>query len=109
MNFENVTNQMNLKKEASKPSIFDFTDYSDFLNSYVQSYGKYSHGPYNLKNWAQRLGYKSPSSLAMVLNKQRLPTLRMVGSFISLNLRRSILSCSLKLSERKRGDQMFRD
>jgi uncharacterized protein (TIGR02147 family) len=45
------------------------------------AYGKYSHGPYNLKNWALRLGYKSPSSLAMVLNKQRLPTWRMVDSF----------------------------
>ena len=81
MNLENITNQNHKKKVVSKPSIFDFTDYSDFLNSYVQAYGKYSHGPYNLKNWALRLGYKSPSSLAMVLGKQRLPTWRMIISF----------------------------
>ncbi len=64
-----------------KPNLFDFTDYVDFLNSYVNAYGKYSHGPYNLKNWAQRLGYRSPSSLAMVLNKTRLPTTKMIVSF----------------------------
>lgn len=62
-------------------SIFDYTDYSDYLNSFVSESGKYSHGPFNLSNWAKRLGYKSPSSLAMVLNKQRLPTWRMVASF----------------------------
>jgi uncharacterized protein (TIGR02147 family) len=81
MDLENITNQDHKEKVVSKPSIFDFTDYSDFLNSYVQAYGKYSHGPYNLKNWALRLGYKSPSSLAMVLGKQRLPTWRMILSF----------------------------
>lgn len=65
----------------SSISIFDYTDYSDYLNSYVNESGKYSHGPFNLKNWAVRLGYRSPSSLAMVLNKQRLPTWRMIASF----------------------------
>lgn len=68
-------------QNVSKIMIFDFTDYSDYLNMYVKEYGKYSHGPYNLKNWAKRLGYRSPSSLAMVLNKQRLPTWRMIASF----------------------------
>lgn len=66
--------------KAGKPKIFDFSDYADFLNAYVSLYGKYGHGPYNLKNWAQRLGYKSPSSLAMVLNKKRLPTYKMIAS-----------------------------
>lgn len=64
--------------KADAPSIFQFSDYGDFLNAYVTLYGKYSHGPYNLKNWAKRLGYKSPSSLTMVLNKQRLPPTRMI-------------------------------
>ncbi len=59
-------------------SIFQFDDYSDFLNSYVNLFGKYTHGPYNLSNWSKRLGYKSPSSLTMVLNKQRIPPVRMV-------------------------------
>jgi len=66
---------------VAKPNIFSFTDYADFLNAYVSAYGKYSHGPYNLKNWANRLGYRSPSSLAMVLSKQRLPTVKMIVSF----------------------------
>lgn len=69
------------KTTKQKPRLFDFTDYADFLNAYVGAFGKYSHGPYNLKNWANRLGYKSPSSLAMVLNKQRLPTVKMIISF----------------------------
>lgn len=67
--------------ENNKPRLFDFTDYADFLNAYVGAYGKYSHGPYNLKNWANRLGYRSASSLAMVLSKQRLPTYKMIASF----------------------------
>lgn len=69
------------KVENNKPRLFDFTDYADFLNAYVGAYGKYSHGPYNLKNWANRLGYRSASSLAMVLSKQRLPTYKMISSF----------------------------
>lgn len=59
-------------------SIFQFDDYSEFLNSYVNLFAKYTHGPYNLTNWSKRLGYKSPSSLTMVLNKQRIPPVRMV-------------------------------
>ncbi len=70
-----------LLTSGAKISIFDFADYSEYLNAYVQEFGKYGHGPYNLKNWAKRLGYRSPSSLAMVLNKQRLPTFRMIASF----------------------------
>ncbi|MCP4913192.1 MAG: DUF4423 domain-containing protein [Oligoflexia bacterium] len=64
-----------------KIEIFNFTDYSDYLNAYVNEYGRYSHGPFNLKNWAKRLGYRSPSSLAMVLNKQRFPTYKMIAAF----------------------------
>ncbi len=63
---------------TSDLSIFQFDDYSEFLHSYVNLYGKYTHGPYNLSNWSKRLGYKSPSSLTMVLNKQRIPPVRMV-------------------------------
>jgi len=63
---------------SNELSIFQFDDYSEFLNSYVNLYGKYTHGPYNLSNWSKRLGYRSPSSLTMVLNKQRLPPVRMI-------------------------------
>ncbi|MCR9204151.1 MAG: DUF4423 domain-containing protein [Halobacteriovoraceae bacterium] len=78
---QTVTTLQREKTNKQKPRLFDFTDYADFLNAYVGAFGKYSHGPYNLKNWANRLGYKSPSSLAMVLNKQRLPTVKMIVSF----------------------------
>ncbi|MDC1173947.1 TIGR02147 family protein [Bacteriovoracaceae bacterium] len=79
---ETVTSAINKSGiEIKKIEIFSFTDYSDFLNAYVNEYGRYSHGPFNLKNWAKRLGYKSPSSLAMVLNKQRFPTWKMIAAF----------------------------
>ncbi|MEC7276389.1 MAG: DUF4423 domain-containing protein [Bdellovibrionota bacterium] len=68
----------NFNEDVLKPKVTDFSDYADFLNSYVSLYGKYGHGPYNLQNWALRLGYKSPSSLTMVLKKKRLPTYKMV-------------------------------
>lgn len=71
----NPTSHLQVVKEIS---IFEFDDYSEFLNSYVNLFGKYTHGPYNLTNWSKRLGYRSPSSLTMVLNKQRIPPTRMV-------------------------------
>lgn len=74
----NETSENNETKSRAL-SIFQFDDYSDFLNSYVNLFGKYTHGPYNLTNWSKRLGYRSPSSLTMVLNKQRLPPVRMVN------------------------------
>lgn len=64
-----------------KVNIFEHSDYSDYLNSYVNRYGRYSHGPFNLKNWANRLGYRSASSLTMILNKTRLPTYKMINAF----------------------------
>ncbi len=89
MDFERNENTL---ERLRKISIFDFTDYSEYLNSYVNEYGKYSHGPFNLKNWAKRLGYRSASSLAMVLNKQRIPTWKMIAS----------LSEDFKLSKNER-------
>lgn len=65
-------------EKSEELSIFHFDDYAEFLSSYVNIYGKYTHGPYNLTNWSKRLGYKSPSSLTMVLNKQRIPPVRMI-------------------------------
>ncbi len=90
MNIETVTgthkdkyltetlSRLDQSKSMEDLSIFQFDDYAEFLSSYVNVYGKYTHGPYNLTNWSKRLGYKSPSSLTMVLNKQRIPPIRMI-------------------------------
>lgn len=69
------------QETQEKVNIFEHSDYSDYLNSYVNRYGRYSHGPFNLKNWANRLGYRSASSLTMILNKTRLPTYKMINAF----------------------------
>jgi len=63
-------------KEASssKVSIFAFTDFRSYLKAACLPNGSYSHQSNNLKKWSRRLGYKSPSSLAMVLGGQRLPS-----------------------------------
>lgn len=59
-------------------NIFDFTDYKAFLLKKGLPRGHYSHGHKNLNNWAKRLGYKSPSSLSMILSGERLPSEQMI-------------------------------
>lgn len=76
-----MTGTETTQETQEKVNIFEFSDYSDYLNSYVNRYGRYSHGPFNLKNWANRLGYRSASSLTMILNKTRLPTYKMINAF----------------------------
>lgn len=77
-----TTTTEEMKETREKVNIFEFSDYADYLNSYVNRYGRYSHGPFNLKNWANRLGYRSASSLTMILNKSRLPTYKMINAFV---------------------------
>lgn len=62
-------------------SIFDFTDYRSFLLQKGLPQGFYAHTAKNLKSWAQRLGYKSPSSLSMVLTGERFPSEEMIDRF----------------------------
>jgi len=59
-------------------SLFDFTDFKAFLLKRGLPSGMYSHNHQNLNNWAKRLGYKSVSSLSMVLNGERLPSDEMI-------------------------------
>lgn len=59
-------------------SIFEFSDYKDFLLKAGLPGGYYNHQSNTLHKWAQRLGYKSPSSLTMVLKGQRLPSFDMI-------------------------------
>jgi uncharacterized protein (TIGR02147 family) len=68
-----------MQTEVAQPkiSIFDFDDYRDFLVKVGMPDGLYSHTSNNLQTWAKRLGYKSPSSLTMVLKGQRPPSFDM--------------------------------
>ncbi|POB14120.1 DUF4423 domain-containing protein [Halobacteriovorax sp. DA5] len=68
------------KIEDPRVSIFDFESYCDFLIKAGMPDGLYSHTANNLKTWANRLGYKSPSSLTMVIKGQRPPSLEMINA-----------------------------
>lgn len=69
-----------MQTEVAQPkiSLFDFDDYRDFLIKVGMPDGLYSHTSNNLQAWAKRLGYKSPSSLTMVLKGQRSPSFDMI-------------------------------
>lgn len=66
--------------EATKTTLnlFDFLDYKDYLSKRGLPSGSYSHSSKNLNSWSRRLGYKSPSSLSMVLSGERFPSEEMI-------------------------------
>lgn len=79
-----------VKSELPKISIFNFESYRDFLIAVGMPDGLYSHTSNNLLSWANRLGYKSPSSLSMVLKGQRFPSSDMINALskdLDLNYR----------------------
>ena len=69
-------------KNKTKISVFDFRDFKDYLNAVGFPDGNYNHQSNTLSKWAKRLGYRSPSSLTMVLKGQRLPSQEMVRTLI---------------------------
>ncbi len=71
---------MNETIEKPRVSIFDFDNYRDFLIKVGLPDGLYSHSSNNLQSWSKRLGYKSSSSLTMVLKGQRPPSSEMLGA-----------------------------
>ncbi|MCO4795282.1 MAG: DUF4423 domain-containing protein [Bacteriovoracaceae bacterium] len=71
---------MELLTKDIKPSIFEFGDYREFLKAACFPNGKYNHTSGTLSIWAKKLGYKSPSSLTMVLNGDRVPSRDMINS-----------------------------
>lgn len=78
------------KSDLPKISIFNFESYRDFLIAVGMPDGLYSHTSNNLLSWANRLGYKSPSSLSMVLKGQRFPSFDMINALskdLDLNYR----------------------
>ena len=66
-------------------TVFDFDDYRNFLRSVVD--GR-SRKKLSLRQWSKRLGYKSPRSLAMVIDGTRKPSAAMVET-IAKDLRLS--------------------
>ena len=66
--------------EQPRISLFDFDDYRDYLVKVGMPDGLYSHTSNNLQSWALRLGYKSPSSLTMVIKGQRSPSFEMINA-----------------------------
>lgn len=79
MTREAVQNKILPKRKAN---IFDFQNYREFLLAAGLPDGMYSHTSNNLKNWAKRLGYRSPSSLTMVIKGQRVASPNMVDALI---------------------------
>ena len=67
-----------LEKTTQHISIFDFSNYRDFLMKRGLPNGLYGHTKNNLAHLANELGYKSPSSLSMVLSGERFPSDEMV-------------------------------
>ena len=61
-------------------SVLDFSDYKDFITAIGLPQGKYSYKNGNLKELSILLGYKSPSTITMILKGQRLPTVKFIDS-----------------------------
>ena len=71
-----------------KISIFNFDNYLDFLKVVAQPKDSAETNKLTLEDWAKRLGYRSPSSLSMVLKGQRLPSqdmLQAISEDLKLN------------------------
>lgn len=61
-------------------TIFEFEDFRAYLN-HVRSHYPGMKRPITLERWAQKLKYRSPRSIAMVLKGQRLPSEDLVLAF----------------------------
>ncbi|WP_412477730.1 DUF4423 domain-containing protein [Halobacteriovorax sp. RT-2-3] len=98
------------KIEDPKVSIFDFENYCDFLIKAGMPDGLYSHTSNNLKTWANRLGYRSPSSLTMVIKGQRSPSLEMINALsedLGMNMKEKqyfMLLVQLEKAQKKNKD-----
>lgn len=77
-------------------NVYSFNRYDDFLRMVGQRFLARRNRPFSLDEWAKELGYRSHSSLTMVLRGERLPSKRM----------RSILAFKLALGP---NDQRYLD
>lgn len=90
-------------------SIFNFDNYLDFLKVVAQPKDSADDQKLTLETWAKRLGYRSPSSLSMVLKGQRLPSQEMLQALSDdLNLNQfeiQYLELLVKLEKQKRRNK----
>ncbi len=75
----NLNTYKNIKTQVN---IFEFDNFRDFLMIAGFPEGNYNGRSNTLQKWANRLGYKSPSSLNMVLKGARLPSREMQRALI---------------------------
>ncbi|ATH07058.1 TIGR02147 family protein [Halobacteriovorax marinus] len=96
--------------EQPRISLFDFDDYRDYLVKVGMPDGLYSHTSNNLQSWANRLGYKSPSSLTMVIKGQRSPSFEMINALaedLEMNMKERqylMLLVQLEKANKKKKD-----
>src|SRR3989338_1332544 len=62
-------------------SVFDFTDYRNFLSSYLK-FKKEQNKKFSLRLWAMKLNLKSPSALTMILKGERQAGAGLTDQFI---------------------------
>lgn len=62
-------------------TLYEHTDYRQFLKTYYNE-TKSKRAGWGLKAWANRLGLKSKSALAMIMNGQRHPSRELTSSFV---------------------------
>lgn len=69
------------------PSVLNFNNYLDFLKIVAHEVVSRQGASETLETWAKRLGYKSPSSLSMVIKGNRLPSQELIDAISNdLNL-----------------------
>lgn len=92
-----------------KISIFNFDNYLDFLKVVAQPKEAAESSKLTLEDWAKKLGYRSPSSLSMVLKGQRLPSqdmLQAISEDLQLNqFEIQYLELLVKLEKQKRRNK----
>lgn len=71
-----------VKNIKTQVNIFEFDNFRDFLMIAGFPQGNYNGRSNTLQKWANRLGYKSPSSLNMVLKGARLPSREMQRALV---------------------------
>jgi uncharacterized protein (TIGR02147 family) len=90
-----------------EPSLYDFTDYRDFLKEWFQ-YKKSTSDYWSYGLWSKKLGLKSTSTLTMIIHKQRHMGKKMIPKFINffkLNEKEaSYLEEIIKISKATKGD-----
>lgn len=71
---KNTSAKKKINRAPKRASAFDFSSIPEFIVAVGLPNGRYNHKSDNLKELALKLGYKSPSTLTMIIKEQRLPS-----------------------------------